>query len=264
MGLGIAGALIGGSLISGVLGSSASKSAANTQAAAADRSAEFQLQAQRETNELQKYIYDQNVARQQPWVDAGRRALSSQERMAGDVPTFSPGEFTESDAFRFNLAEGLEAIDQGAAARGIRLSGSALEDRARFAQGLASNERGRWYGEEWDKYQSALNASNTRFNRYGVIAGSGQVANQNLQSAGQNYASGVGAINASTAAGVGNAYQTAGNAIAQGRLNSASSWQSVLGDAAGIVGMGYGGAFGASPGLGIQPNPAGLQTWGWV
>ena len=65
---------LGGSLIS----SSAAKSAANTQAAAADRAAEAQLTAARESNQLQKDIFDKQVSLQEPFRQAG---MTGQNRL---------------------------------------------------------------------------------------------------------------------------------------------------------------------------------------
>jgi len=60
---------------SAVVGAIASNKAAKTQAAAAATAADASLQASRETNELQKQIYDQNRTDNEPWRQAGKTAL---------------------------------------------------------------------------------------------------------------------------------------------------------------------------------------------
>lgn len=80
-------ATVAGSAIS----SRASSKAASTQAAAADRASESSLQAARETNELNKEIYDQTRADNEAWRIAGQNALASLAGYKAPVTTPNVG-----------------------------------------------------------------------------------------------------------------------------------------------------------------------------
>lgn len=58
------------------LSANAASKGAKAQAAAAGQAADASLQAARETNELQKQIYDQNRTDNEPWRQAGQNALA--------------------------------------------------------------------------------------------------------------------------------------------------------------------------------------------
>lgn len=85
-------AVIGGAVISGAMGSSAARSAASTQADAANNAAAQQLQASREANALQWRMYQQNMANQSPYLQAGGTALAALQSGLGlGGPQARPG-----------------------------------------------------------------------------------------------------------------------------------------------------------------------------
>lgn len=107
--------------------------------------------------------------------------------------------FYQSPDYQFRQSEGQKAIERSAAARGGLYSGATGKALTQYAGNLASGEYGNY------------------INRLASLAGVGQSQSQNLAALGQN-----------TAAGVGNAYQNAGNARASGYLGQANTWGNAL------------------------------------
>jgi|GEM_PF-7127246 len=109
----------------------------------------------------------------------------------------------QSPGYEFRLQEGLNALDQSAAARGGLLSGGHLKRATRYAQDYASGE------------------FNTRFNQLNALSGGGQVAGQNASTAGSAF--GQGASHALASAG-------------QARADYINQRGSIFGNALGMIG----------------------------
>lgn len=196
----------GGALVGGLIASSGARSAAGTQAASADRAAQ-----------LQKEMFDRQMAGQEPFRQAG---LTSQNRLlellglGGDPNAagygkysrdFSMSDFQEDPGYQFRLSQGTKALERSAAARGGLLSGNTGGALQNYGQNLASQE----YGNAFNRYQT--NRAN-QLQPLGSLLASGQSAAANQGSAAGQYG-----VNA------GNAYMAAGNAIGAGQLGSANS-----------------------------------------
>lgn len=198
---------IAGAVIGGVIASKGAKSAANTQAAAADRSSELALQAQREAAAIQQKQYDQARADNEPWRLRGAEALN---KLAG-APDFS---FTGADlqnepGYQFGLAEGNRGLTNSAAARGGLLSGAALKASTKYAQDYAGTKFN-------DAFGRALQTDTANKNRLQSLAGIGQT------SVGQNNA-----LGAQLGSSLGNnammtAQQIGQNAIGVGNARASS------------------------------------------
>ena len=133
------------------------------------------------------------------FVDAGARDKYLSNYQAG---------FEADPGYRFRLEQGQKAINNNAAARGLRLSSDTQKALGDYSQGMASQE----YGNAW--------------NRLAGLAGAGQTAtNQQIQ-AGQNYA---GAYGQNALA--------AGNARASGYMNTANAFNNTMGDITGLMMM---------------------------
>jgi hypothetical protein len=176
-----------------------------------------------------------------------------------DDPNTGIDAFEASPGYQFRLDEGMKAIERAAAARGLRLSGSTLMDSARFGQGLASDEFGRFYGRQVDQYGREYAAATDDYargynqvadqrNLLSSIAGIGQTATQQQIGAGTNFA------NATS----GNLLNM-GSAQAQGYMGRADAVTGGINNLSNIYGMGMSGYLGQNPGLGIKPvaNPFG-------
>lgn len=206
-----AGIVAGGSLLGGLFGSSGAKKAAKAQ-----------LQAAREANALQEKMFNQQVALQEPFRQAGlttQAELLRQFGLGGDAASqgygnmlrdFSAEDFQADPGYAFRLQEGLKGMDRQAAARGGLISGGALKAAQRYGQEMGSQE-----------YQNAYNRYNqNRGTRYNMLTGQ--------QAVGQN------ATNAQTqAAGsygqqAGQTLMDMGNARASGYMGSANAWSNAL------------------------------------
>lgn len=164
---------------------------------------------------------------------------------------------------RLNLGE--QALQRSAAAQGTLLTGGTLRDINSFAQDYASNEYGNvynraltgwttnynkaltdytttynaslndWttnYNKAFNEYQQSYNIYENnqanQYNRLANLAGLGQVATSNLNSAGLGYAG----LQAQTLGGLGSSlaglYGAQGNAQAAGLVGSSNAWSGML------------------------------------
>ena len=200
----VAGATVVGSLI----GAKASKSAASTQAAAAEQA-----------SDLQREIFQQTRADQEPWRQAGVNALGVMQSTAGNVPAafkFGAGDYQADPGYAFRLSEGQKALDRQAAARGGLISGGALKAAQRFGQEMGSQEYGNAYNRALASYGTDVARENQLYNRQAALAGIGQTSTNLVGQAGQNYATNVG--NLMTGAGAAQAAGQVGvaNALTSG------------------------------------------------
>jgi hypothetical protein len=183
MAIGTGAAILG----SAVLGGLASRSASKTQAGAAQSAADAQLQASREANALQQRIYEENIARQQPFLQTGTEffnRLAAVQRGGPEAQNFlqmDPG-------YQFRFREGLRALDRQAAARAGLQSGAALKAAQGYGQDLASQE----YGAAYNRLASMANVGPQAA---GVMSNLGQnfagQYGQNLMAGGQAAAQGM-------------------------------------------------------------------------
>jgi len=191
---------IAGPVLSGLFGSEASSSAADTQAAAADRA-----------TALQKEIFDQQRADQEPFRLAGLNAQNRLLDMFGlsantNVPgygslmrDFGMEDFQKDPGYGFRVSEGQRAIERGTAAGGRLGSGRYMKDLTRFGQDMGSQE----YGNAFNRFQanrsnklnplqafvrqgqSATNAIGNAAGQYGQSAGANMIGAGNAQAAGR-------------------------------------------------------------------------------
>ena len=161
----------------------------NKQADAASDAAKLQAAGQAAALEELKRQFDLSRADQMPWLTAGKDSLAQLAALMapGGALTrkFGAADFEADPGYRFQLAEGEQAANRAAAARGGFNSGRTLKELMRYGQGLASTT-----------YQDAYNRYNTDqsnlYNRLAGIAGTGQTAATTLGNAGANYAANVG------------------------------------------------------------------------
>lgn len=230
---------------SSLLGSNAASDAADTQADSANRA-----------TELQKQIFDQQRADQEPFRQAG---LTAQNRLldmlglSGNTGAqgygslmrdFGMEDFKADPGYGFRLSEGQKALERGTAARGGLGGGRYLKDITRFGQDMGSQE----YGNAFNRFQA--NRSN-KLNPLQAFVGQGQSATNAIGNAAGQY--GMNAGNNMTSAGAAQAAGIMGraNALTGGAsqyLNNRNSQNmlSTIMNRGGFNNGGYGG--------GINPN----------
>lgn len=221
-------AMVGGSLVSGLMGASSARQGASMQADAANNAAAAQLQATRESNAMQQKMYDENVKRQDPYLQAGNTALS--QLQGGLAPggqftqNFAPSDLAMDPSYKWRLQQGTQNLNASAAARGMLGSGQNLKDITDYGQGAASQE----YGNAYNRYRT------NREDLYSKLSG--------LTQMGQNTATGVGTAgmnmagqmgqNTMTGAANSSNYLTSGAAAqAAGSMGQANALASGIGGA---------------------------------
>lgn len=145
-------AAIAAPVVSGFIGAGAAKDAAKTQAAATDRATAAEMS-----------MYDQTVAREQPFVQGGTNALNALQRLLGIGPGgggagspilsmlgigpggggsagFDPTTFRGSPGYNFARGQGIESIQNSASATGGVQGGNTLKALQKFGTGLADQD----------------------------------------------------------------------------------------------------------------------------
>jgi len=158
--------------------------AAKDAAAAANAAAERDLA-------LRTRMYEEGIARQKPFYEAGVNALPgyvSGIQEGGElVRGFNMGDFTTDPGYAFRLSEGQKALDRQAAARGGLISGGALKAAQRYGQEMGSQE----YSNAYNRFRDT---QSLRRNALAGVAGYGPTAASSMNAAGQNYATGAGGV----------------------------------------------------------------------
>jgi hypothetical protein len=190
-----AAAIVGSSLLS----ANQANKAAQTQSQAADASAA-----------LQEKMYNENVARQKPFYEAGVNALPELIKASRYTP-FGMDQFEADPGYAFRLSEGTKALERSAAARGGLISGGTLKAAQRYGQEMGSQE----YTNAFNRYQQERQA------RLGPL--------QSLTGTAQTTANTIGNAGTTMAGNVGEAYMGGANARASGYAGMADAFTSGLG-----------------------------------
>jgi hypothetical protein len=122
-------------------------------------------------------VLQQQRADLAPYHDAGIPALTAQNALLGlsgpDAAAAAMANYQTSPGYQWQLQQGLQATDAGAAARGMLRSGAALKAEQTFGQGLANTDFGQYYqrlaGLSTLGEQAAAGGASTA-NQAGVLA----------------------------------------------------------------------------------------------
>jgi hypothetical protein len=213
----VATAVVGSALV----GAYASDKASNTQADAAERASGVQSAAARYAADLQQKQYEENVARQQPFYQAGVNALPELVSASRYTP-FGQEQFQADPGYAFRLSEGQKALDRSAAARGGLISGGALKAATRFGQDMGSQE----YTNAFNRYQAERQA---RLGPLQSLTGMGQTTAQQIGAAGAQNASAIGGYGMAGANAAAEGYMGSANARASGYMGTSNALTSGLG-----------------------------------
>lgn len=175
---------------------------------AAGDAADAQVGATEAMTREQRRQYDENVARQKPFYEAGVNALPELVNASRYTP-FGMGQFQADPGYAFRLGEGTKAIERSAAARGGLLSGGTGKALQKFGQDYGSQE----YMNAFNRYQTERAA---RLNPLQSLTGMGQTTANTLGQAGQQMASNVGEAIGSGAAARASGYVGGANALTSG------------------------------------------------
>jgi hypothetical protein len=175
-------------------------------------------------------------------------------------PLYTPmvrnlAELQATPGYQFQLQQGLQGVQQGAAAKGGLLSGAAGQAMNNYAQGQAAQG----YQSAWERAQKAYG---TAFNQ--DLSQKAQIGTMYLEPAklGQNSVLGLGQIGVGAANAMAPAYQALGAANAAGAAAPWTGAASAVGSLGSLFG---GGGIGSSGGIGSYPggSPSSQVSWGY-
>lgn len=209
-------------VVGAVVAGGASIYAADKQAGAAKNATDVQLQ-----------MFNQTQANEAPYMAAGGNALSALQRGLGIGPgvggsgygsltkPFSMADYVKSPGYEFQLNQGMDAINNSAAARGGVNSGNTLKSLTQYGQGLAAQD----YQQA---YQNYVGQQQQQFSMLDTVAGSGQNAAAKLGALGADAATNIGNNITGAASVQGAGIVGAGNAI-NGGINNYLQLQYLMG-----------------------------------
>jgi len=176
---------------------------ASKQANAVEDAARMSAQSSGEALALQRRMYEENAARQQPFLQAGQEALNKLIPLS-NYQKFGMDQFQQDPGYAFRMSEGMKGLERSAAARGGLLSGATLKGIQRYGQDLGSQE----YQNAFNRYQSERSA---QLNPLQSLAGVGQTTANTLGGYGQSYANQANQLGMTNAANQGNLALGMGN-----------------------------------------------------
>lgn len=192
------GKMAGGKMFEFLIPAAAQLIGTGMQASAASKAAAASGAAADRATALQERIYQESIARQQPFLAGGTEDYNRLRAMMSGGPEAAQNFLQMDPGYKFRLAEGLKALDRQAAARGGLISGGALKAAQRYGQDVASQEFGAAY------------------NRLANLANLGPQSAGVMSNLGQNYASNVGNIMIGQGQTAANAALARGSAYGQG------------------------------------------------
>lgn len=193
--------------------------AANKQAGAAKDAAAAANEQQDKALGLQTRMYEEGIARQQPYANIGMEFTNRLADMQRGGPSAGMNMLNMDPGYNFRLGEGMKALERQSAARGGLISGGALKAAQRYGQDFASNEFGNAY------------------NRMAGLASLGPSAAGVMNNLGSTYSTNAGNAMGNMGANTGNALLAATNARTSAYTGAGNQFGKYLGS-----GGGFGGA----------------------
>lgn len=211
-------------------------------AVSSSNAADAQTQAANTASQTQLDMYNKTRGDLSPYNTGGQADFTRLNKLLTSPAYINGPQMTESrlratPGYQFNQNQGLKAVQNSAAARGLGVSGAALKGAAQYANGLADST-----------YQNQFsNAVTNQTNAYNRLMGGASL--------GENAAAQTGAYGTQTASNIGNNVIGAGNAQAAGAIAQGNAVGSIASGASNayltnslLNGSGGGGLYGGSGG----------------
>jgi hypothetical protein len=198
--------------------------AANKQAGAAKDAAAAANEQQDKALGLQTRMYEEGIARQQPYANIGMEFTNRLADMQRGGPTAGANMLNMDPGYNFRLSEGMKALERNRAANSGLLSGGALKAATRYGQDYASNEFGNAY------------------TRVAGLASLGPSAAGIMNNLGSNYSANAGNLMGTMGANTGNALLAATNARTSAYTGAGNQFGKYLSGGGSFGGGGGGGA----------------------
>ena len=214
----VATAIVGGSVLGGLITSQGAQSAASTQAGAATQNQQAVLQAGQQASNLDLGAIGQANAYLQPYANVGAGAVGQlQNLLTGAGNGNALQALRNMPGYQFQLQQGLEATQNGFAAKGLGSSGAAMKGAADYVNGLTGTNLQNYYnmlmggaglGANAATLQSQNVSNLTTAGANALFGGATNAASLGMAGAAASAAGTVGAANAlgSGIANAGNAY----------------------------------------------------------
>lgn len=215
-----------------------------------------------ENRALQEKIYNENVARTQPWTTAGQNALATlQEQMPSLTSKYDMAKYQAGPEYANTLAatdRNAKALQAQASASGMYGSGTMANQLQNNAAYLANQGYQQGLQNYMGQNQSIYNMLNLQSQIGLNAAGSQGTAGQNYANAVTNIGTNLGNQLGTAATNTGDAYSNMGNTLASlmssvGKYNAQqtaagqpTTWGS-LSNAAGNIGNWFSNLWGSSP-----------------
>src|SRR5579871_6684786 len=106
-------------------------------AIAAGNAANKQVAAEQSAQQALQQQYQQTRADLLPYNTAGQAAVQNIQQMPAFSFAPTQAQLEQTPGYQFNLSQGLKAVQNSAAARGLGVSGAAQKGAASYASGLA-------------------------------------------------------------------------------------------------------------------------------
>lgn len=139
---------ITGPVIAAGVGAAGSIASGAMNAGAASDAAKAQVDAANASAGVQRDIYNQTRSDLAPFLQSGQGALAQLSKLLGIGGTGGPnnealmGALEQYPGYQFSLQQGLKAVNQSGAARGLLNSGATIRNATQFGQGLAQSTLG--------------------------------------------------------------------------------------------------------------------------
>lgn len=189
---GAAGFFLGGpsgALAGAALGGGLDEATGGGQTGAIQRATDAANAQSSEALALQRRMYEESIARQQPYYQAGVNALPGYLKgiAAGGeyVRPFTMADFRTDPGYNFRLSQGMKALNASLAAKGLGVSGPNIKGAINFGQEAGTQDYGRALQDFYGRQEVARNAA-------AGVAGYGPTSNALAATAGQNYATNAG------------------------------------------------------------------------
>lgn len=239
----IAVGILGAAAVGAASTAYAASSAASAQTNAANLASQTQLSLADKSNKLLQDQYNQTRTDLSPYRDVGDVAnkqlqsqlpflttpiAMSQEQLNLQKPiTLDQATLEATPGYQFAKTQGLKAVQNAAAARGLGVSGAALKGAATFATGLADNTYTNQFNLAQQNNQNAFNRYQTTYQNQLQTQGSAFDRLNALLTTGENAAAQTGALGNKTATTQASVNTTAGqtvgaNTIGAGNANAAA------------------------------------------
>ncbi len=216
----VAAAVIGGAVVGGLVTSQGAQNAASTQANAATQNQNAVLQAGQQASNLDLNAINTTNSYLQPYANLGTTAAGTTSNL---LTGQNSGQMVQAmqnmPGYQFQLQQGLEAAQNGFAAKGLGSSGAAMKGAAQYATGLANSNYQNFFNNNRSAAQLGANAASLQSqNTSNLTTAAGNAlmgSSTNAASLGMAGAAATASGQAASASALGNGISNAANGYAQ-------------------------------------------------